>query len=306
MSETILVTGAAGGNQGATGHRILHLLVERGFKVRALVHKIDDRSQRLEKLGVEVVPGDLLDRQSVGKALRGIKRAYFTYPVADGLMEATAIFAAAAREAKTEMVVNMSQFQSNFNAPTLRNLQHRLADQIFDWADVGALHLNAPPFYENVRALITRTVTDQDTIYLPWGKGDAVFPLIGAEDVSRVAAALLAAHDLPAQTRYALVGQVLTVAEIVDTLSRVLNQPIRYVEITDDQWKKAMEERINRHALDHLSNLWRFFRTSGIRKGEQGFQVSSIIEKLTGQRPQTLDEFFRLNADSFGGIRQPV
>ena len=306
MSETILVTGAAGGNQGATGHRILQLLVERGCKVRALVHKIDERSQRLEKLGVEVLPGDLLDLHSVSKALRGIKRAYFTYPVADGLMEATAIFAAAAREAKTEMVVNMSQFQSSSSAPTLRNLQHRLADQIFDWADVGALHLNAPVFYENVRALISRTVTDQNTIYLPWGKGDAVFPLIGAEDVSRVAAALLAADNLPAQTRYRLVGEVLTVAAIVDTVSRALNRPIRYVEITDDQWKKATEERINRHALDHLSNLWRFFRTSGIRKGEEGFEVSKIIEQLTGQRPQTLEEFFRLNADSFGGIRQPV
>jgi uncharacterized protein YbjT (DUF2867 family) len=306
MSETILVTGAAGGNQGATGHRILHLLIERGFKVRALVHKIDERSQRLEKLGVEVLSGNLLDLEAVGQALRGIKRAYFTYPVDDGLMEATAIFAAAAREAQTEMVVNMSQFQSTSTAPTLRNLQHRLADQIFDWANVGALHLNAPVFYENVRALITRTVTDQSTIYLPWGKGDAVFPLIGAEDVSRVAAALLAADDLPAQTRYRLVGEVSTVAEIVDTLSRVLSRPIRYVEITDDQWKKAMEERINRHALDHLSKLWRFFRTSGIQKGEQGFEVSKIIEQLTGQRPQTLEQFFRLNADSFGGVRQPV
>ena len=303
MSDTILVTGAAGGNQGATGHTILHLLIKRGFKVRALVHKIDERSQRLEKLGVEVLPGDLLDIDSVSKALGGINRAYFTYPVDDGLLEATAIFAAAAREAQTEMVVNMSQFQSTSNAPTLRNLQHRLADQIFDWADVGALHLNAPPFYENVRALITRTVTDQNTIYLPWGQGDAVFPLIAAEDVSRVAAALLAANDLPAQTRYPLVGEVPTVAEIVGTLSRVLNRPIRYVEITDDQWKKATEERINRHALDHLSNLWRFFRNSGIRKGEQGFEVSNIIEQLTGQRPQTLEEFFRLNADSFGGIR---
>ena len=55
-----------------------------------------------------------------------------------------------------------------------------------------------------------------------------------------------------------------------------------------------------------ISNLWRFFRTSGIRKGEQGFEVSNIIEQLTGQRPQTLDEFFRLNADSFGGVGQPA
>ena len=250
--------------------------------------------------------GDLLDLDSVRKTLPGVKRAYFTYPVDDGLLEATATFAAAARDAQTEMVVNMSQLQNISIAPSFRNLQHRLADQIFDWANVGALHLNAPPFYENVRALITRSVADQGAVYLPWGKGDADLPLVAAEDVSRVAAALLTANDLPARTRYDLVGEIPTVAEIVDTLSRVLNRPIRYVEITDDQWRKAMEERINRHALDHLSNLWRFFRTSGIRKGEQGFEVSNIIEQLTGQRPQTLDEFFRLNADSFGGVGQPA
>jgi len=306
MSKTILVTGAAGGYQGSTGNRILHLLVKRGFEVRALVHKIDERSQRLEKLGVEVLQGDLLDVDSVRKALRGVKRAYFTYPVDDGLLEATATFAAAARDAQTEMVVNMSQLQNISIAPSFRNLQHRLADQIFGWANVGALHLNAPPFYENVRALTARSVADESAIYLPWGKGDAVLPLVAAEDVSCVAAALLTANDLPVKTRYDLVGEIATVAEIVDTLSRVLNRPIRYVEITDDQWRKAMEERINRHALDHLSKLWRFFRTSGIRKGEQGFEVSNIIEQLTGQRPQTLDEFFRLNADSFGGVRQPA
>ena len=281
MSKTILVTGAAGGYQGSTGNRILHVLVKRGFKVRALVHKIDERSQRLEKLGAEVLQGDLLDLNSVRKALRGVKRAYFTYPVDNGLLEATATFAAAARDAQTEMVVNMSQLQNISIAPSFRNLQHRLADQIFDWANVGALHLNAPPFYENVRALITRSVADQGAIYLPWGKGDAVLPLVAAEDVSRVAASLLTANDLPAKTRYDLVGEIPTVAEIVDALSRVLNRPIRYVEITDDQWRKVMEERINRHALDHLSNLWRFFRTSGIRKGEQGFEVSNIIEQLT-------------------------
>ena len=72
MSKTILVTGAAGGYQGSTGNRIFHVLVKRGFKVRALVHKIDERSQRLEKLGAEVLQGDLLDLNSVRKALRGL------------------------------------------------------------------------------------------------------------------------------------------------------------------------------------------------------------------------------------------
>src|SRR6516165_4186707 len=113
MSKTILVTGAASGYQGSTGNRILHLLVKRGFKVRALVHKIDERSQRLEKLGAEVLQGDLLDLDSVRKTLRGVKRAYFTYPVDDGLLEATATFAAAARDAQTEMVVICLNFRTS-------------------------------------------------------------------------------------------------------------------------------------------------------------------------------------------------
>src|SRR5580692_8535254 len=147
MSEPILVTGAAGGSQGSTGRRIATLLLEKGIPVRAFVHKLDARSEALRKLGAEVVEGDLLDRDSVRTSFRGIKRAYFTYPVTDGLLEATTIFAVAAREAGTELVVNNSQLQGARKAPSFRNMQHGLADRIFDWAEVGAAHLHAPPYY---------------------------------------------------------------------------------------------------------------------------------------------------------------
>jgi uncharacterized protein YbjT (DUF2867 family) len=299
--KPILVTGAAGGDQGSTGNRVVHLLVERGIPVRALVHQVDERSQRLRALGVEVVPGDLLNLDPVRKAMQDIARAYFTYPVDDGLLEATAIFATAAREANTEVVVNMSQLQNSSVAPSFRNLQHRLADQIFDWAQVGAVHLNAPPFFENVRALIAKTVGDQNTIFLPWGSGDAVIPLVAAEDVARVAVALLIAPDAPDRKRYDLIGEIPTVNEIANILSGVLKGPKRYVDIPDEHWKKAVDDRINQHALEHLSSLWRFFRTAGIRKGENGFRVTEAIEHLTGAAPQTLEQFFQINVESFDG-----
>jgi len=89
MSELILVTGAAGGAQGSTGRRIAALLLEKGIPVRAFVHTLDARSDALRALGAEVVQGDLLDLDSVRASLRGIKRAYFTYSVSDGLLEAT-------------------------------------------------------------------------------------------------------------------------------------------------------------------------------------------------------------------------
>src|SRR5882724_6711593 len=233
MSQPILVTGAAGGAQGSTGRLVTEALIQRGLPVRALVHKLDARSDRLRELGAEVIEGDLLNPASTRAALQGIKRAYFTYPVADGLMEATTIFAQAARDSGTELVVNLSQLQNTPHVPSFRNLQHRLADQIFNWAQIGAVHLHAPPFYENLRAMTVRTVAEQNAIFLPWGKGDAIVPLVGAEDVGRVATALLANSGTPDQNAYDLIVEMPTVIEIANTLTTVLERPIRYVEITD-------------------------------------------------------------------------
>jgi uncharacterized protein YbjT (DUF2867 family) len=257
----------------------------------------------LRELGAEVIEGDLLDPVSTRAALQGIKRAFFTYPVADGLMEATVIFAQAARDAETELVVNLSQLQNTADAPTFRNLHHRLADQVFNWAEVGAVHLHAPPLYENVRAMTTRSVAEQDTIFLPWGKGGAIFPLVGAQDVGRVATALLTNESTPDQNAYDLIVEMPTVIEIANTLTTVLGRPIRYVEITDDQWAQAVRERINAHAVDHLSHLWQFFRESRFRKGENGFRTTSgEIQPLTGKEPQTLEQFFRREAETLGSV----
>jgi uncharacterized protein YbjT (DUF2867 family) len=302
MSEPILVTGAAGGAQGSTGRRITALLLEKGIPVRAFVHKLDARSDALQELGAEVVRGDLLDRDSVRASLKGIKRAYFTYPVTDGLLEATTIFAMAAREAQTELVVNNSQLQGARKSPSFRNMQHGLADRIFDWAEVGAVHLHAPPYYENVRALVRKSVAEQSTVLLPWGDGNATIPLVGAEDVSRVAATLLTDPETPSAGAYDLIAATPTVKEVVDTLSAALQRPIRYVAITDEQWANAMRGQINPHALDHLSHLWQYFRSTERLSGDRARAVTDTIRTVTGGRAQTPEDFFKANAAEFGSV----
>jgi uncharacterized protein YbjT (DUF2867 family) len=303
MSQPILITGAAGGAQGSTGRLVTGLLLKQGIPVRAFVHKLDARSDDLRQQGAEIVEGDLLNPASVQAAMRNVKRAFFTYPVTDGLLEATTIFAATARDAGLELVVNNSQFQSTpddpafrdlQSAPTFRNLQHRLADRIFDWAQVGAVHIQAPPYYENVRALVSRTVAEQNAAYLPWGDEKTVIPLASAEDISRVAATLLASPGLPSQNVYPLVSETPTVRDIVETLGRAIGHSIRYVPITDEQWAEAVKARINPHALDHLTHLWQYYR-----EAETHYQATDIVRSVTGQTPQTLEEFFRANAEFF-------
>jgi uncharacterized protein YbjT (DUF2867 family) len=255
-----------------------------------------------------VVEGDLLNAASVKAAMRSIKRAYFTYPVADGLLEAATVFAAAARDAAMELVVNNSQYQGTPDDPafrdlnrsaSFRNLQHRLADRIFDWAQVGAVHVQAPPYYENVRALVSRSVSEQSTVLLPWGQDTTVVPLVGALDVSRVAAILLASPGLPSQAVHPLVGETPTVREMTEALARAIGRPIRYVPITDEQWASTAKERLGAHALDHLSHLWQTFR-----KGEERYQVTDAIRIVTNRNPQTFEQFFRENAGFFAGRTQ--
>src|SRR5258708_1199201 len=268
MSTPILITGAAGGQQGSTGRVIATLLLEQGIPVRAFANNLDARSDELRQQGAEIVEGDLLNPASVQAAMKGVKRAYFTYPVADGLLEGATIFAASARDAGLELVVNNSQFQGTQDdplfrdlqrAPSFRNLQHRLADRIFDWAQIGAVHIQAPPYYENVRALVSRSVAEQNAAFLPWGDGDAVIPLAGAEDVARVAATLLAASNASSEKVYPLVSETLTVLQIVETLGAAIGRPIPYVPITDEQCRDPLKYQINPQALAHIPLLFPHF-----------------------------------------------
>src|SRR5260370_41504623 len=91
----VLVTGAT----ADTGRATVDELLARGHRVRALAHRLDERSKRLQERGVEVVYGDLLDLGQVKDALNGVLRAYFVYPIRPGILQATAYFATAAKEA---------------------------------------------------------------------------------------------------------------------------------------------------------------------------------------------------------------
>jgi NAD(P)H dehydrogenase (quinone) len=112
MDQRILVTGAT----GETGQYTTELLIKQGFSVRALAHKKDERSDKLRATGAEVVVGDLRDFDTVRGALSGVNRAYFVYPIRPGLIDATAYFAQASREARLDGIVNMSQISARENS----------------------------------------------------------------------------------------------------------------------------------------------------------------------------------------------
>src|SRR6478672_132396 len=294
MAKPVLVTSAAGGRQGKTGRHVSEMLLKRGIPVRAFVHKIDERSEQLRARGAEIFEGDFLDVRSAQRAVQGTSSVYYAYPVQDGLGDATAAMAVAAREEGVSRLVNLVMFQSSTDAPTPRMRQNYLSEQVFEWAGVGAVHIRATVFYENLAALVGMSLPAQGAVRLPWGKEQTMLPLVAAEDVARVAVGLLTSPALTAGTAYPMVGTVISLKEIIATFGRVLGKDVRYEEIADEQWKSdALARGYNEHSVEHLSALWKAIRAAGLNPDTARFAVTDTIEKIGGARPKTFEAFLR-------------
>src|SRR5207302_795764 len=119
-------------------------------------------------------------------------------------------------------------------------------------------HVRATVFYENLAALVRMSLPTQGAVRLPWGKEQTVLPLVAAEDVARVAVGLLTAAELPTNAAYPLIGEVISLNEIIATFARVMDKSVRYEEISDDEWRSEAAARgVNAHAIEHLSSLWK-------------------------------------------------
>ena len=294
MVKPILVTSAAGGRQGKTGRHVSEMLLTRGVPVRALVRKLDERSERLRALGAEVFEGDFLDIRSVQRAAEGTSAIYFAYPVQDGLMDATAAMAIAAREAGVTRLVNLVMLQSSPDAPTPRMRQNYLSEQVFEWANIGAVHIRATVFYENLASLVRQSLPAQGAIRLPWGNESTVLPLVAAEDVARVAVGLLAGPQRAAGGFHRLIGTTIALREIIATFARVMGRNVHYEEISDEQWRRDVATRgFNPHAIEHLSSLWRAIRGAAIDPNDPRYAITEAIEEIGGARPKTFEAFVR-------------
>jgi hypothetical protein len=86
-----------------------------------------------------------------------------------------------------------------------------------------------------------------------------------------------------------VIGQVLTVKEIVTTLAHGLSRNVEYQAVPDRFWAETAGTRINAHAVAHLSKLWASFRAR--RPGNTDFAVTDTIGKLGGRKPKTFAEF---------------
>lgn len=290
-TNRVLVTGAAGFTGGATVDTALKL----GLQVRALVRKDDARAAALRARGVEIVVGDLSRIDSVRAALEGIRAAYFVYPVSPGIIEATAYFAQAAKEAGVGAIVNMSQISARRDSKSHAAQNHWVAERSFDWSGIPTTHLRPTFFAEWL--IYPRAIEDirkDKLIAIPFGT--ARHAPIAAEDQGRVIGHILADPEPHAGQTYKLFGPVeMDYHSIAAAVSEALGTRITYTPITIEEFCRQLEERHHypHFLVQHLAEVSQDCR-DGLFAG-----TNDVIERITGEPPMTVQTFVSRHRQAF-------
>jgi NAD(P)H dehydrogenase (quinone) len=224
---TILVTAAA----GSTGNATARQLLEQGYPVRALVRRLDQRSEQLRKLGAELVVGSMNDMLDMRAALKGVQRAYYCPPIARDALAMAATFAAAAQEQRLEMVTVMSQWLADPTNPSKATRETWLADRLFAWmADVPTVTVNPGWFADNYRMAGLEVVAHLGLMLIPLGQGRNAPP--SNEDIARVIVGTLTDPAPHLGTTYRPTGpRLLAPEEIAEAFGNVLGRRVRYVDV---------------------------------------------------------------------------
>ncbi|MET7552134.1 NmrA family NAD(P)-binding protein [Streptomyces sp. NPDC005479] len=266
-----------------------------GLDVRALVHSLDARSEALEKLGAEVVVGDLLEINTIRAAMEGVDATYLVWPVQPGLIQATVNFAQAAKEAGVKTVVNLSQRSANRDSTSDSCRDTFIAEEVLNWSGLPVIHLRPTYFLEWLLYPWQLPYLQQGILRMPVGKGR--HSPIAADDQGRAIAALLKDPEEHIGTTIPLSGPVeMDHEQMAAELSEALGRKIVFQDLPIDEYTESIEKMgVPPYIVQHLSGAMADYHNGRMSGADNN------VEKLTGRRSMTVGEFARAHADLLNG-----
>ena len=271
----ILVTGAT----GKTGSELIKRLSTRGVRVRGLV-RISTIATALSSLpNVEIVEGDMLQPESLTRALQGVDRAMLISSSDPTMLDNQFNFIDAARKAGVKYTVKLSGIMPELDSPFRYARMHGEIERHLESSGMAFTHLRAGEFF----SAYFRQV-----------------PSIDIGDVAEVAATVLTNTGHEGKI-YPITGpEALTMTEVAEKLSTATGKSIRYIKVTPEEAKNAnLAAGMPPYTADALFELF-----AERRKGKES-QVSLVIPTIFGWQATRFDEFVSRNAAIFRG-EQPA
>ena len=281
----ILVTGAT----GKTGVVVVTELLKADYPVRAMVHREDGRSAGLRALGAEIALADMSDVEHIADALKDVQRAYFCPPLDPYMVQGAVAFAVAAKEARLEHIVGLTQWLSSPSHPSLMTRQHWLVDRLFSMTP-GVAHTIVNPGFFADAYLVTIGLASHLGIF-PWMYGKSRNAPPSNEDIARVAVAALTDPARHAGKSYRPTGPELLGAEdMAKAIGRAVGRSVRVVPTPTWLFMKAA--RMAGMSIDVMSNVRYYFEDHKRGAFELGAPTTGVLD-VTGRPAEDFETIAR-------------
>lgn len=300
-SNLVLIPGA-----GVVGRAVFEQLRAQDVPVRFMVRRHDERAAELNRLGAEVVIGDLTRPETVAAALQGVARMFFAMAVSpDHLLAGTVVASVAKEYGKLEALVDLSQMTVSQMTATSTEESHQqrlhwLVEQVLNWSGLPVVHIRPTVFLDTplFTTMAARSIQENGTIALPFGTGRT--SPVAVDDVARVVATVLRDPAPHIGHVYELTGpRSVGMTELAAAFSRALDRPVSYVDVPLDRWQAGLSRLgLPPHTQQHVATMAQLHRDNRYDRTADG------VERVTGIPPQSIEAFVAARRDFYlGGAR---
>jgi NAD(P)H dehydrogenase (quinone) len=297
IKPRIIVTGAT----GKTGSVVVTELLKTGYRVRALVHREDGRSARLKGQGAEIAVADMSDVERVADALKDVQGAYYCPPIDPHMIQGAAAFAFAAKEARLEHIVGLTQWLASPSHPSLMTRQHWLVDRMFSTIP-GVAHTIVNPGFFADAYLATIGMAAHLGVF-PWMYGNSRNAPPSNEDIARVAVAALMDPARHAGKSYRPTGpELLGAGDMAKAIGRAVGRSVRVVPTPTWLFMKAA--RMGGMPIDLMSNVRYYVDDHKLGAFELGAPTTDVLD-VTGSPAEDFETITRRYAAQPGNQRTP-
>jgi uncharacterized protein YbjT (DUF2867 family) len=234
--KTILVTGATGKQGGA----VLRHLINHGWHVRVICRDPNKTTaQECAETGVEVLKGDLDDRNSVLRAAKGVYGIYSVQSLEKGPeveFRQGKTLADVAKECGAQHFVYSSVGSANRNTGIPHFESKWQIEQHISSLKLPATILRPAWFMENFLTTQFRSSILEGTLSMPL-KPNKTLQMIAVDNIGGFAAIAFENPDKYIGQAIDIAGDELTMPQVAQKLSRVIEREVRYLEMPMEQMK---------------------------------------------------------------------
>ena len=286
-SRPLLVIGAT----GRVGRMVVEELLAAGASVRGLSRRPECANLARE---VEVFAGDLTAPDSLDAALRGAGAVFLVW-TAPGNTVSAVVDKIASRAERVVLLSSPHQTPHPFfQQPNRLADLHRVIEQVLAESGVPSTIIRPGMFASNTAMWWSSMIERGDAVRWPYARAECA--PIDERDIAAVAARALL-HEGPIGRDLVLTGpEALTQADQVRIIGEAIGRPLRFEELSPDEFRAATAGKWPAPAVEMLLAAW------GASLGHPAYMTSTVADIL-GAPPRAFRRWATDHAAAFSGAQ---